>query len=194
MLHLKYCSRLKFSFSSYIHLKTTSREAAFHATLASAAEPHLGYDRGGERDSILAGDATENRKVSERDHISQRQSDHRLHHARGAILLGKIRVDSGSPGLQTQTRFLEKLRRRVWHGRALWDGGSERLGSSASTRLEPDTATVAAIQSNGDGTPQFVKPRLGQGIFRALLTDSSCTISGERTLPVLEAAHIKRFL
>ena len=81
-------------------------------------------------------------------------------------------------------------------GRELWDAVSERLKSSTSLRLEPDTATVAAIQSDGYGTPLLVLPRLGQGIFRALLTDSygrRCAISGERTLPVLEAAHIKPY-
>jgi putative restriction endonuclease len=81
-------------------------------------------------------------------------------------------------------------------GRELWDAVSERLQRSPSARLEPDTATVAAIQSDGYGKPLLVHPRLGQGIFRALLTDSysrRCAISGERTLPVLEAAHIKPY-
>lgn len=38
--------------------------------------------------------------------------------------------------------------------------------------------------------------RIGQGAFRVLVTDAyarRCAISGERTLPVLEAAHIKPF-
>ena len=40
------------------------------------------------------------------------------------------------------------------------------------------------------------KVRLGQGAFRVLVTDAftrRCSISGERTLPVLEAAHIKPY-
>lgn len=40
------------------------------------------------------------------------------------------------------------------------------------------------------------KVRLGQGAFRILITDAysrKCSISGERTLPVLEAAHIKPY-
>lgn len=40
------------------------------------------------------------------------------------------------------------------------------------------------------------KVRLGQGAFRVMVTDAygrKCTISGERTLPVLEAAHIKKY-
>ncbi len=40
------------------------------------------------------------------------------------------------------------------------------------------------------------KHRLGQGAFRVLVTDAyqrRCAVSGERTLPVLEAAHIKPY-
>jgi putative restriction endonuclease len=42
----------------------------------------------------------------------------------------------------------------------------------------------------------LTKVRLGQGAFRVLITDAytrKCAISGERTLPVLEAAHIKPY-
>ena len=41
-----------------------------------------------------------------------------------------------------------------------------------------------------------MKVRLGQSAFRVLVTDAyqrKCAISGERTLPVLEAAHIKPY-
>jgi putative restriction endonuclease len=46
------------------------------------------------------------------------------------------------------------------------------------------------------GKSVLVKLRLGQGAFRVLVTDAygrKCAISGERTLPVLEAAHIKPY-
>jgi putative restriction endonuclease len=41
-----------------------------------------------------------------------------------------------------------------------------------------------------------VKPRLGQGAFRILVTDiyeRKCSITQERTLPALEAAHIRPY-
>lgn len=44
------------------------------------------------------------------------------------------------------------------------------------------------------GAPVLVRPRRGQGAFRALVTNAygrRCAITGESTLPVLEAAHIK---
>lgn len=46
------------------------------------------------------------------------------------------------------------------------------------------------------GNAVLRKVRLGQGAFRVLVTDAyqrRCSISGERTLPVLEAAHIKPY-
>jgi putative restriction endonuclease len=46
------------------------------------------------------------------------------------------------------------------------------------------------------GQSILTKVRLGQGAFRILVTDAynrRCAISGEKTLPVLEAAHIKPY-
>jgi len=46
------------------------------------------------------------------------------------------------------------------------------------------------------GNAVLTKVRLGQGAFRVLVTDAynrKCAISGEKTLPVLEAAHIKPY-
>jgi putative restriction endonuclease len=46
------------------------------------------------------------------------------------------------------------------------------------------------------GKPVLSKVRIGQGAFRVMVTDSysrRCAISGEKTLPVLEAAHIKPY-
>jgi HNH endonuclease len=81
-------------------------------------------------------------------------------------------------------------------GRRLWDAVCERLKRSPSSLLERDTATVAAIESNGFGKPQIVHPRLGQGLFRVEVIEAysrRCAITGERTLPVLEAGHIKPY-
>ncbi|MGY4573513.1 HNH endonuclease [Bradyrhizobium sp. USDA 3256] len=46
------------------------------------------------------------------------------------------------------------------------------------------------------GEPVLVRPRLGQGAFRIVVTDSyqrRCAVSGEKTLPALDAAHIRPF-
>jgi predicted restriction endonuclease len=47
------------------------------------------------------------------------------------------------------------------------------------------------------GKESVIRPRLGQGAFRVLVTDAyhrSCAISGEHSLPALEAAHIKPYI
>ena len=44
------------------------------------------------------------------------------------------------------------------------------------------------------GDPRLYRPRLGQGTFRILITDNyqrRCAVTGEKALPVLDAAHIR---
>lgn len=73
----------------------------------------------------------------------------------------------------------------------LWNQVQERLagrivGSQQYLAAEPDP-------TDRYGSPVLVKPRLGQGGFRVLVTDAygrRCALTGESTLPVLEAAHI----
>jgi putative restriction endonuclease len=51
-------------------------------------------------------------------------------------------------------------------------------------------------QSNRYGDPQLFAPRLGQGGFRVVVMDGyqrRCAVTGEKTLPVLEAAHIRPY-
>lgn len=46
------------------------------------------------------------------------------------------------------------------------------------------------------GTPALRAPRLGQGIFRVQVLDAydrACAVTGEHSLPVVEAAHIRPF-
>lgn len=72
-------------------------------------------------------------------------------------------------------------------GLALWEAAAERMAAAA-----PDPAEAAARY----GIPQLVRPRLGQGAFRTLVTslyDRRCAVTGERTLPALDAAHIRPY-
>lgn len=75
-------------------------------------------------------------------------------------------------------------------GRYLWDAVRERL---AAARLAPPNPLLEVARY---GDPRLVRPRLGQGTFRVAVTDSysrRCAVTGERTLPVLDAAHIKAY-
>jgi putative restriction endonuclease len=76
-------------------------------------------------------------------------------------------------------------------GAALWQEVVARLRVD-STRSEIEER--AASRRYGDA--YLTRARLGQGAFRVLVTDAyekRCAITGERTLPVLEAAHIQPF-
>jgi putative restriction endonuclease len=46
------------------------------------------------------------------------------------------------------------------------------------------------------GAPSLIRPRLGQGAFRVIVTDNydrRCAVTNERTLPALDAAHIRPY-
>lgn len=79
-------------------------------------------------------------------------------------------------------------------GRRLWNYVQERLHKYSYETSEP--AVISEDEGARYGAEQIVKPRLGQGAFRVLVTEAyqrRCTITGERTLPVLHAAHIKPY-
>jgi len=79
-------------------------------------------------------------------------------------------------------------------GKALWGAVTERLATRATANLDPGPATIAAVESIRYGEPMVVRPRLGQGTFRVIVTDAyerRCAITGKRTLPVL--AHLPQF-
>jgi hypothetical protein len=55
---------------------------------------------------------------------------------------------------------------------------------------------MAGGQQSRYGTPFLPRPRLGQRTFRTAATDSyerGCAVTGEHSLPALEAAHIKPY-
>ena len=71
-------------------------------------------------------------------------------------------------------------------GLSLWSHLQEARG----TRLE------VCEKEARYGAPTLSFPRLGQGSFRVLVTDAyerRCAMTNERTLPALDAAHIKPF-
>jgi len=78
-------------------------------------------------------------------------------------------------------------------GAELWNAVELRL-RKRSIISEP-TLSIAESKSIY-GKPTVVIPRLGQGSFRIIVTDAynrRCAVTQERTLPALEAAHIKPF-
>jgi putative restriction endonuclease len=72
-------------------------------------------------------------------------------------------------------------------GRRLWEQVLDR-SQAALVRERPDADAPMY------GNPVLVRQRLGQGGFRLLVTDTyqrRCGVTGEKVLPVLQAAHIR---
>jgi len=82
-------------------------------------------------------------------------------------------------------------------GQELWD----KVQNLLEQYLQPIQNAEYESQLIHDPEPRYgnsilKRVRLGQGAFRVLVTDAytrKCSISGEKTLPVLEAAHIKPY-
>lgn len=75
-------------------------------------------------------------------------------------------------------------------GAALWQSVRQRL------MVVRETNDAGDIDSPRYGSPRLTSPRLGQSAFRVVVMDAykrRCAITGESTLPALEAAHILPF-
>jgi putative restriction endonuclease len=80
-------------------------------------------------------------------------------------------------------------------GRELWGAVQEALRARDPAGW-PAPVEDRVPEAERYGSPILVAPRIGQGAFRVLVTDAyerRCAVTGERVLPVLEAAHIRSF-
>lgn len=73
-------------------------------------------------------------------------------------------------------------------GERVWLGCVENAARLGKIGNDPDTLRF--------GSPQVFRPRLGQGTFRISVTDAygrACAVTGEHSLPALDAAHIRSY-
>lgn len=82
---------------------------------------------------------------------------------------------------------------------------TERHGADLMARVSAQTELYAKFRQDGAvsepdssryGAEYIARARMGQGAFRVLITDiyhRRCAITNEKTLPALEAAHIKPY-
>lgn len=97
----------------------------------------------------------------------------------GPIVRGKA---TGYEMEKEAGRFIWQNIQRGWQRQRVHDLDGE------AQRLDEERARY--------GRETTIKPRLGQGAFRVLVTDAykrACAITGEHSLPALEAAHIKPY-
>ncbi|MGD0236530.1 MAG: HNH endonuclease [Syntrophorhabdales bacterium] len=96
------------------------------------------------------------------------------------------------PAIQTGKTYDDKetCGKRLWESVAPWIPGFEPAEAG-------NTIAVAGQElPRLYGNEYLHRSRLGQGAFRILVTDAyqrRCAVSGERTLPVLQASHIKPY-
>ncbi|MCK4817934.1 HNH endonuclease [bacterium] len=86
-----------------------------------------------------------------------------------------------------------------FEGADLWTKIEQRLANYDLFQREEIDKSQFILEDNSSSQyskKYLTKIRYGQGAFRVLLTDAynrKCAISGEKTLPALEAAHIKPY-
>lgn len=81
-------------------------------------------------------------------------------------------------------------------GAALFSAVQERITSRHGYGTGTEQDLLTAKETTPYGAEYLTHARLGQGAFRVLVTEAyskRCGITGERTLPVLEAGHIKPY-
>jgi len=112
-----------------------------------------------------------------------------------------VRGKTYSTAKETGRLLFEQVQERLSQ---LGNPGSPRSPASPGSSgklLDPhhkddQTASVTGTQGARYGAEFTTRARLGQGSFRAVVTQSysrRCAMTGERTLPVLEAAHIQGY-
>jgi len=80
-------------------------------------------------------------------------------------------------------------------GFRIWNQCVERA-ESFPLQIRGRLPLVAGPTGPRYGAPQLIGPRLGQGTFRISVTDAygrACAVTGEHSLPALEAAHIRAY-
>ena len=81
-------------------------------------------------------------------------------------------------------------------GRRVWEACRS---AAQALSLERTSSQPGVPVESGPryGAPQLVEPRLGQGTFRIAVLDAysrSCCVTGEHSLPALEASHIRPYV
>lgn len=82
-------------------------------------------------------------------------------------------------------------------GARVWQACLERMATRLPVAAPGTSQPLVSEDRPRYGAPVLIQPRLGQGAFRIAVTDAyqrACAITGEHSLPALEAAHIKPFV
>jgi putative restriction endonuclease len=81
-------------------------------------------------------------------------------------------------------------------GLMLWEAAHPHFQPGVSSGTSSLYGSASDVPAARWGEPALIRPRLGQGAFRIVVTDNyarRCAVTGERTLPALDAAHIRPY-
>jgi putative restriction endonuclease len=81
-------------------------------------------------------------------------------------------------------------------GLMLWEAAHPHFQPEASYHTGSLPSGASDVPPWRWGEPTLLRPRLGQGAFRIVVTGNyarRCAVTGERTLPALDAAHIRPY-
>ena len=119
-------------------------------------------------------------------------------HEIGSILLSQPTFFDESDWIQAPTDWPMNTQNGMYYdmnsgeGARVWSAVEARIGST----LPQPAVSYESSPFGGQAKPALYLPRRGQGTFRALVLDAyerRCAVTGERTIPVLDAAHITPF-
>ena len=106
---------------------------------------------------------------------------------------GRVKIQDWSPNI-VQGKYYNTENSI---GQQLWGNVEQTLRKYNTTFNTQQSNQLQFEQKESRYKEQILsKVRLGQSAFRIMVTDAykrKCSVSGEKTLPVLEAAHIKSY-
>ncbi len=117
----------------------------------------------------------------------------------GCALVAEVRLLARSDWIRApadwkpRTQSGETYDLSTGEGARIW---AECLARTATTDPVAAPKVPTASPRPRFGAPVLFRPRLGQGLFRVQVLDAygrACAVTGEHSLPVLEAAHIKPY-
>ena len=116
----------------------------------------------------------------------------RLWSSRSSCRAGEVWIPFRSSGNRISSWAKARIRSDEEDGRDLLECRAGTSGSASRSRPADDWVYRASIWR----ISTLIEPRLGQGTFRISVIDTyerRCAVTGERTLPILDAAHIRPF-
>jgi putative restriction endonuclease len=113
----------------------------------------------------------------------------------GCAVLSNLVVLAEDGYIRGPSDWMRNTVRGQYYDLAQGEGARIWAHLMAATPIQPAASPLLDVPG-GVGAPALYQPRRGQGAFRLMVMDAyerRCAITGEKTLPALDAAHIRPF-